>query len=440
MYNKLLKITIFIMIFTASLVSVQLGGISLNKIGMIPFFLFLILSEKEKKEKIVINKNTIILFMLFVFSICSSVFSILNPITENKAIFSAQLNFIIQNLVFYIPILLMVSNSNNRNIITTTFFEELVKVIRIHAIFIIVQFIIYTSFHINISSLLFDDLLGGITGNNWTSHIYGNHILIRASGLNYDPAFASYLMICGIVFDNNKFSKYIYLLCTLLSQSRTGLLAAIILLLLKFLLGDKKIKINIKKLICSIVLILVCIIVINNNFIQMYIGEIFDRIIDIFLNNDSKNISTLRHTSYPWLAIQSFFSSSGNILNKLFGVGPRMSGLALMEYTNEYGISFEYNTNMENNLWSIECDFADILLGCGIFGLIIYYIQLLSFLLKKDNKIKVFAIILAIMGFMYNFAFTTINMLVFIFLVNSIINKNNGVDFNEKGCDNINQL
>ncbi len=437
-----LKISIFIMIFTSSLVSVQLGDISLNKIGIIPFYLVVMFKEINNKKK-TINKKTNIYILFLICTIFSSILAILFPIRNVEGMISAQINYIIQVVIIYIPIIYWISTSNIRDEYTKNFFNILVKIIRFHAIFIILQFFIYNLFNINISSLIFDGLFHGITGNNWTSHVYGTDIVIRASGLNFDPAFASYLMICGFIFDNKKIYKVLYMICTILAQSRTGFICILLILIIS-LFQKKKNKINKKTILqifyVIIIVLIILFIILKNEYLIKQFNSIFERISDIFSDIQTQDISSARHSSYPVLALK-YLSDFNFLKYYIFGVGPRAGGLALIEYSTRHYVDFELVSTMYTKIWAIECDFAEILLGCGILGFILYYLQILKFILNKNNKIKYFGFAILSISFMYDFCFTTINVLMFIFTIMLSINLKEKKDkYDEQSSNNTNKL
>ncbi len=416
----MLNFTIYFMLIMMSMISVQFGTISINKIGIIPFYIYLLLHECKDIHTLVINKKSLIYILFLISTTISAFLAIIIPIKDTSEFMHAQINYIIQVIFIYLPIFIILMSSNNKKEYLNVFFEALVKVIRFHAIFIIIQFIIYTIFKVNISSLFFDQLLKGITGKTWTSHVYGTYIVLRASGLNYDPAFASYLLICGIIFDKNKNYKYLYLLCAMLAQSRTGFVCAIIVLLFTFMLKfNFREKIKFKYVFNSLLIILILIILLKNEQIRVIIFSLSERLRDIFMPSSVQDISTLRHSSYPVLSL-NVWQKFDNIFYVLFGIGPRASGLALLKYAMNTA-NFTFSQNMLTSVWSIECDIADILLSCGIIGLVLYYIQILKFLFNHNTNVKTFGLAILVMGFMYNFSLLTINVILVIFIILKII-------------------
>ena len=135
-----------------------------------------------------------------------------------------------------------------------------------------------------------------------------------------------------------------------------------------------------------------------------------ERISGIF-NLSNADLSTTRHSSYPLLAMQSL-GSFKHVINWLFGIGPRTSGLALV---NSVGVGGVYNFNT-NSIWAVECDFAELLLGYGIIGLLLYYYVLIAFFRNKKYECKMFGLAMLVMSFMYDYSSLTLTMITIIFV------------------------
>lgn len=80
----------------------------------------------------------------------------------------------------YIPIILFVSKYDKEYSISDKFFKYLIYIARFHAIWILAQFVIFYASGVNITSVIYDDWLGGITGLNWNSFVYGSSVVLRA--------------------------------------------------------------------------------------------------------------------------------------------------------------------------------------------------------------------------------------------------------------------
>ena len=319
----------------------------------------------------------------------------------------------------YIPIILFVSKYDKEYSISDKFFKYLIYIARFHAIWIFAQFVIFYASGVNITSVIYDDWLGGITGLNWNSFVYGSSVVLRAAGLNQDPAFASYIMTVGFIFDRNSKFRWMYIVAPILAQSRTGFLAILVIAIYD-IFDIKKIingiKLNYKRILPPVLILVILVILLKTNHtVQTQFNSIIYRIQDIF-SVSNQDISTTRHSSYPIIAIQCW-AGFKNYLYILLGVGPRASGLALLNFVQRNRVNFEFTKGMLNNVWAVECDFAEILLGYGIIGLILYYLNLVKIFLIKNKRIKEFAVAMILIGFMYDFSSISFNVLFIIFVL-----------------------
>lgn len=412
--NILLKGALFIAILFSSIVALVINDISINKLGLIP--LLIIAYYYIVNKKITINKSnnldSLIKFMLAI--IVSALIGLLYIDNSIKGQSSALLNIIIQILFVYFPLILFVNNSGN-TITIKKFLDFFVIILRIHAIIIFAQFIIYILTDINIIRIFFENILQGIDiQDKWNAFVFGNEKLIRASGLNYEPAFTSYLMICGFIFDKKNSFRYFYMLATILSQSRTGVVTLFAIAAWDYLYFNKK-KISMKKIIFFLFCMgMIIIFITYDSKVMIYANAIFLRIIDALLG-DSNEVSANIHTGYILYGVKLFVNNS-SIMQLIFGYGPRISGLFFAKHVYEDNINMLMPYNRLFMPWSIECDYIDLLYGSGILGLTFYIILLIK--LYKENSIllKEYSLAMLIYGFMYNCSLTTINVLVLILL------------------------
>lgn len=412
-YDSFVKVSLFILIFTSSLVSLQINGISVNRIGLLPFWCAVFLKEYSNFNisKVEIAKNLKYYFYFLILSLFSSIFAIVSPISSANGFISAQINYLLFVLVIYLPIILLLSNSKDRRYYSDLFKKYFLIIVKLHAYIIIAQFFIYAITGINISSLLFDTILHVDTGVMWTTHIYGTSIVQRASGLNYDPAFSSYLMIVGFILTKNKKDKFLFLLSVIFSQSRTGILALIVGIVLEYVFNFKM-KVSKKQFVkgCCMFLgmIVACIVLVNISFVQTQLDSLLERLIDI---SGKSTISSQRHTQYPLLSLDCW-AHFNNAIHWLLGAGPRASGTVA---SNISGVKSTIPLSAQR-VWAIECDFAELLLGYGIIGLFLYYANLIRMMLSKKEQIKIFAILMILIGFFYDYSSLSINMITLIFL------------------------
>ncbi len=417
MLKKYLHFTLFIMLFTSSLMAVEFSGFSINKIGMIPFMIGAFAALLRNGRVSISPKERI--YILFLLASCiSATIGLIHPIIRIDDLPQTFVKYLLQVFFLYIPLVLFVSgNLGNKYELQDSFSTQIIYIARIHALFIIVQFIFYIALGINISSIIFDDVFRGITNVNWNSFVYGSTKVIRASGLNRDPAFASYIMMCGFVFDKSKVFRWLYIICPILAQSRTGFVVLIILAMLTVFQDEKKRK-RIRELMPRLMgtfvgLIIVLLSMRWNEALSKQMDSIIERILDLF-NTSGRDISTIRHLFYPKWAIKTW-ASFGDIFYWIFGIGPRTSGLA---FIRNISITSNYlSANMRNSIWAVECDFAELLLGYGLLGLGIYYYFLFTLTRDKKREVKLAGIAMIIMSIMYDYSSITFNVIIIAFMI-----------------------
>lgn len=93
----------------------------------------------------------------------------------------------------------------------------MIKICRFHAIYVLIQFVLWNTISINITDILINQMFSHIFGSYGVA--YGNtgtQIFLRITGLNSDAAFLSILMLIGYCFDKNKVYKILYFASTIL--------------------------------------------------------------------------------------------------------------------------------------------------------------------------------------------------------------------------------
>ena len=147
--------------------------------------------------------------------------------------------------------------------------------------------------------------------------------------------------------------------------------------------------------------------------IQEQIRRLIERFEFIGNNNTSIDRGTMRHILYIPYSIITL--TKNGIISFFIGVGPRIGGVGFAT-AGDIASIVGLNRFMLTNAWSVECDFADILLGMGILGCISYYIFLFTNMRSKNITVRHFVCLYFIIGFMYNFCWLTFSQLLFIFL------------------------
>lgn len=420
---SLLGICLIIAVFGSSIIGAQIGPISLNKVALIPLLIYLIcvflLNNTKYIQVKYINKNQIYWYLICILSCLISLFRS-NIGQEFKGYYSNSINYLIQIVVFYIPLVLLMAAYKEKGLLINKFKNALIITCRIQMIWALLQFILYTGLNYDLNQQILVNMLGGLGRETWTNFLWNYSTpVLRISGLNYDGAFLGYFLLIGLIFDSKKMFKVAYLAVILISMQRSALLGAIVVAIyfmtnrVNNLHKHTNIKPIIKYAILSFILAIIFFVVLNKvTIVNDYFTKFMDRF--DFLQGSSSNMSmsSLRHLLYPPYAIRTLFSIDPGVF--LIGIGPRSSGVALTLNISNLS-SLVLNPNMYVNAWAIECDFAEILLGSGVIGAIFYYLTCYSVYRKGTLQIKSYIVSLVAMGFMYGFSHLTITHLLLMF-------------------------
>lgn len=397
--KKLYETVIFIAVFLSSMLGGQLFGISLNKIALVPLEIVLLMKHRSLRFSIDKTKRIMLLWYLFFFI---SSFLGFRVSTSLNGHYSGLLLNILQVVLFYIPLLLMISDVPNLK-------EGLTKAIiltaKIQAIWGILQFILLHLRGVDLNQLVFIDILKGALGTQWVAWYYdGFTSHLRVTGLNHDPAYLALILILGFCYEKNKLWRIIFTIVIVMASSRAGILCICLLWLYSIL---KSHKITVKQFLRGVVTIFAIIIgfyilYTKMPYMQQQIELLINRFMGISLaNNDGSS----RHILYYITAIEIWFSEFG-LIGKLFGVGPRVGGVAIV--MSELPRRFTLNNYMISNAWVIECDFAETLLGNGLLGLSLLYSVYFKIFKLSVNEEKMAIMGIFIMGLMYDVVNTTL--------------------------------
>lgn len=317
-------------------------------------------------------------------------------------------------ILVYIPILALSLNSPKKNVIACSIHRSILIIARLNVLWVILQLLLYYLFNFDLNKWLFIDILR--QESNWTmfSNLTNQGILLRPTGLNHDSAFLSVILLFAISFDQSIVFRVLYISAMILSFSRSGFISVLGLLIFYAFHSIKQNHINTKKLIRRFIYIIIFLLIIklvydNVPFLKEQISRMFQRMRTISTGEDG----SARHSSYPLEAIKVMFFHVPFIY-KLIGISPRVSGIAFAVYNNLIQLSL--SSNMMNSAWAIECDFATVLIGSGIIGLILYYSYWVYFLLNGDMTIKGYVVSMIIMGMMYNYCTLIFILYIFIFI------------------------
>lgn len=416
---------VFIALFFSSMVGAKIFGVSLNKAALLPLELFLFYKVVSSNKVIEIKSSTKFLLLFYVLQILNSTVALIfnsgyNIKYDNYS--STLMNNVIQNIFIYIPIVILLSNYPDKERIFKTALKCLVAVCRIHAFWALAQFILW-QVEFDLNGFVFTDILNGALGENYQSNLanIGGSIVLRVTGLNFDPAYLSTLMIMGSCFDRRKLFNLLYLLCCTLAMSRVGMVVLVLLLVVRYAMAKKEHGFdmstdNILKTLSVAVLIVMAFLIMyfSLDAFKVQVDKAIQRFAGVFSPSESKD-GTSRHVLYPIYAIYCWIFDL-NFLQKLIGVGARISGVV---FTNSDFVkdNMTFNSTMLNSAWEIECDYAELLLGDGLIGIVLFLLILLALFRSKDKRFKLFGIVLFFYCVMYDtFAVTVLQVcLIFYF-------------------------
>jgi len=419
---------VFIAVFFSSIVGAQVFGISINKLALLPLELYLLYYSFGKTKYTLNNKNQIVLIIWYLIAFFSSISGMLFMVVVNpraEEILGSNIQFMVSIIVIYIPIALMLWNAKKNVFFVNAFKKSFIITGKIHALWGIVQFILYNSIGYDLNY----QFLGKIfPGNDWTSYsnLAGSSvgILLRVSGINHDPAFYGLLLIVAFVLDENILWRVIYFSCMILSFSRSALLSLAVVVLFWTVQKARRIwKFDIKKSlkIISVVLIICFVastVVSNNQYVQNQLTRLVERFSTIQTGGDG----TSRHMRYP-LASLLIMIGEVPFLQKLLGVGVDCGGILITKY--QHSIPWlELSKSMKDVtfVWAVESDLANVLLGTGFIGAFTYYLFYFWTFLKAKGDVVKLSLTLALISFsvMYNMAGITFVQLIYIcFIANS---------------------
>ncbi len=247
------------------------------------------------------------------------------------------------------------------------------------------QIIVYALFRIKLNTVIFSELLHVTVGGNTVrfDHFVGgpNDAVIRMTGLGWEPANFSLIMIVGFILWMKK-KKYtigiFFLFAILLSTSRSGYVAFAGVICYWFLMlfkGKMKMKSRLFAF-CLVFMAVACFgILFAGDSLSNRISGILAGLKNITDISDADS-STGVHASY-YLNLLNVLKEE-NILNVIFGCGYFSAG---------YRFSIFYGNPVSSGLgWNPETDVVTLIVGNGIFGAFIYYFYAVKAIIRNKNN------------------------------------------------------
>lgn len=354
-----------------------------TNIGIFNFILIaIILLEIVKNRKVYLNQKTFLVF---------SVFSMISTIGcyffLNELWFSSSLRATLKFMIVFVPFLLFVKKETILDK-RKYFMKGLYVSVIFQLIWEFAQILFWSIGNIPLNKVIFGDLLNIDIGRNW---LFWSDGRMRPTGLSWEPANLSLSLIIGYVLSEKKILKGLFILGIIMSTSRIGIGAFLVVFLFdvirffkeKRVINKKKIALIIPTIIVIIIAILILVNV-NKGFLDYMVKNIEGTINTIAHIGD--NPSANRHIEYYLRIFEAF--SFLNIFQILFGVGVTCAGYP---YANYLGI---YSTD---KVWTPETDYISILIGNGILGAIIYFYWLYGIVRKNRDNYKIIDIIIVIL-------------------------------------------
>lgn len=407
-------------VLISTMVGAQLFGISLSKIALIPLEIYLIVRYLPRK-RMVLSKSGKYALLWFFSIILSSILGCFEE-TGSKAYFQTLTFNILQCLFIYLPIFIYSSFVKNKD---KLFINALLLAAKINAVWAIVQYICWVLFSFDFNSYVFNTILRGLLGTNWTAWNYETGVLLlRATGLTNDAALLSVTLVMGFCLSSNVLWKTLFFAAAIFGQARSGSL--IMIISIAYDAGIVVFKhfrtINKKRFVqffwvAALLIIFIVYLYFNVPMIYSSINTILYRFISIFDASARKKSGTDRHLMYIPVSLLIFLFELP-IVNKLFGTGIRTEGRILMN-SHSYSKMLNFNARMiQAGSWAIECDYAEVLLGLGALGCFAFG-GLWKTVYKNCNSSRIRNLLfsMAFFGLTYNYSSLTSWTLFIIFVM-----------------------
>lgn len=417
-HSNVLKIVLLISSVCASFVGAKFHGISVPVAGQLPLIIYVAI-----KGSVGIRlpyKSPVFWFAIEV--AFSSLISLLLPYWNLDGYVSGNIKFFITCIIVTIPLIVAIYNLPDGY---RRLRWALSWACRFECIWGLSQLIIYTLFSINISQVIFGDLLHFTNTNDWlTVYNAGTTTSVRTemrlTGTTQDGAFFGLFMVIGLVLDDSKLMKLAYIIAGVVGVQRATIVCMVVVLAAYFLRWVRRN--NARKArhsftAKSLLVFIVCLGMVAIVFVRYGDIIVSRAALTLARFNVSDNAGTNRHLMYaPWV-LSVLLTSYPNVM--FFGVGLRSSGVLLSDPNGPY-YRFLNSYMQGSRSWAIESDIASVFGGCGLVGGIIYLYMFYYFIRWCDSDCKVLAVALLLFAAMYDFSSLTIGFLTYSLLMADI--------------------
>ncbi len=404
--NKTLFWAILIAVLFGSMLGAQVAGISLNKICLIPLYLYLLVSIRKLK----VNLNSLPLLLFYCVAAASSIYAISADYASNYEGYTKEcLLNAIQIVVIYIPLVIMLINYKEKENVKDYFIKSLKITARIHIVWAIAQFLLYMLAKIDINSIFLSKLYGESSGSALIN-MGGLGIFIRPTGLAQDPAFFGLILVLGFLFEKKTITKVLYFAMACIAMSRSTIVVMVLIIGVNLIRNAYKLRISKKKMIIFVGIVVAGVVAV----VALGLGEQINALFSRFTNVKTASTmdGTSRHLYYIPASIKILFTKY-NVFQFLIGFGPRQSGTII---ANSHVMDEYLMEGMFTSTWAAETDFAELLLGYGFIGTVLYFVVLCR-MPKGNIRIQMVSFAFIMFGLMYNITGSTLfNLAVIVFV------------------------
>lgn len=333
-------------------------------------------------------------------------------------------------LIFSFFLIILSSYSNKKDFIHFFLLGFLTGII-LNAIWSCIDGFIFYQLKFSINNVIFRDYFKTMLPANRQFISIVRNETIRTTGFNYDPAHLGALLPILIGFsiiNSNLILLLISILAIVFSQSTTGLVVSIVIII--FLIWKRVFFINFKiiHLLLMLILLLFGIFYFNKEFIYFIsnFNNFFERIQSVYLQGTfSTNNRVIYHKFFPSVVNNNFMIFTG-------------SGFGTASYSYLSNDLIRSLLGYENiKPFDPESVYISYFFNVGILGVILYIFVVfynLRKLLNQDISNKNYLIMISLIsifvsGFFYHYILTSYQVLIIIMA--SIINDNE-IGFSEK--------
>ncbi len=417
-HSTALNITLLISTVSATFVGAKYFGISVPVVGQLPLIIYVALRSGSRTR--VPYKSPVLWFAIT--AAFSSLISLFLPYWNLDGYVSGNIAFFITCTAVAIPLIIAIYNLPDGY---RSLRWALSWACRFECIWGLVQLVIYTMFSINISQVVFGDMLHLTNTNDWlTTYNAGTAIDVRTemrlTGTTQDGAFFGLFVVIGLVLDNSRLMKLAYIIAAIVGVQRATLVCMAVVFAAYAIIWLRRAKNRNRRryfTATSFSLLIVGVGIAAIVFIRYGDIIIARAALTLARFNVSGNDGTNRHLMYvPWI-LSILLTSHPSVM--LFGVGLRSSGVLLSDPDGPY-YRFLNSYMQGGRSWAVESDVASVFGGCGLVGGIAYVYMFCHFLKWCNRDCKVLAVAILIFAAMYDFSSLMIGFLTYSLLMANV--------------------